>query len=135
MNTKNLTLPPDLREMLMQHIVLLEPLNKNNNRFKFEIWTGGYQDMMFNISDLVKVCMLALESPHSNFPEIPEPSTNISGVLSLILNMLPYEEAELLDILHQSCLTSQTTEVRTPCDESYFLTPSFSNPPSFTDTL
>jgi hypothetical protein len=57
--------------------------------------------MMYTIADLTKVCMLALETADSgNFAEIRDPNSNIAGVLGLILNMIPYEEAELLDKLN-----------------------------------
>jgi hypothetical protein len=111
MNAKKLLLASETRELILQHLVLLEPLNAKNSRFKLEIWTGGYQDMIHSISDLVKVCMVALEAgDSSSHPDVPDPNSNISGVLALILNMLPYEESELLDILYQNCLEKNPEE-------------------------
>ncbi|MFT3794663.1 hypothetical protein [Flavobacterium sp.] len=111
MNTKNFTVTQEQSDLLKPHFVLLEPLSVKNEHFKCELWLGGYQEMMHTVADLVKVCMLALETADSgNFKEIKDPNTNIAGVLSLVLNMIPYEEAELLDILHQSCLKNDSSK-------------------------
>jgi len=134
MNAKNIKLTPGLHELVARHLVMLEPLNPKNDRFKLEVWMGGYQELMFTVTDLVKVCMLALEAAEENgFDEISNPNSNISGVLSLILNMMPYEEAQLLDILHQGCLRSHPEEMATTCEESYFLNPPSASSADLTD--
>ncbi len=110
------------RKFLRQHLVLLQPLSANNPHFSLNHYTGGYRDVMQTIADLVRVSMLALENSNSgNLPNVPEPLANISGVLALILDMLPYEEAELLDILHKSCLEGQGGGEF--CEDSIFLLP------------
>ncbi len=68
---------------------------------------------MFLIADIVKVCILALEGDTS-CNRIPEPTTNISGVLGIILDLVPYEEADLLDHIREAVLqpTDEPTEDR-----------------------
>lgn len=96
-------LPPALREMAAQHFVLLESKNSAEKRDAVAVHLSGYSDVMFLIADLVKVCILALESEAIG-GRIPEPTTNISGVLSIILDLLPYEEADLLDHIREAVL-------------------------------
>jgi hypothetical protein len=57
------------------------------------------------IGDLVKVSILAMGDgePYSS-AHIPQPLVNISGVLGIILDLIPYEEADLLDQLRAAVL-------------------------------
>ena len=109
-------LPPALREMAAKHFVLLESKNRSKKRDAVALQLSGYSDIMFLIADLVKVCILALESEAIGV-RIPEPTTKISGVLSIILDLLPYEEADLLDHIREAVL--QTAEI--PPKEEYIL--------------
>jgi hypothetical protein len=96
-------LPLELRQMAEKHFVLLESQNLEKKRDTIQLNVSGYSDVMFLIADLVKVCILALEGDTS-FKQIPEPRTNISGVLFILLDLLPYEEAELLDYIRSMVL-------------------------------
>ncbi|MDD5149526.1 MAG: hypothetical protein PHC28_03460 [Flavobacterium sp.] len=109
-------LPPALRQMAEKHFVLLESKNRAKKRDAVQLNLSGYSDVMFLIADIVKVSLLALEFETSS-TRIPEPNTNISGVLSIILDLLPYEEAELLDQIREAIL--QPTEI--PPTEDYLL--------------
>lgn len=115
--TKTITqLPPALRQMAEKHFVLLESKNRGKKRDAVALNLSGYSDVMFLIADITKVCMLALEY-ETSCPRIPEPSTNISGVLGILLDLLPYEEAELLDRIREAVLEP----IETPPMEEYFL--------------
>lgn len=96
-------LTPQLHEIAKKHFVLLESQNVKKKRDTIQINLSGYADVMYMIADIVKVCMLALEGETSS-TRIPEPSTNISGVLGIILDLIPYEEADLLDALRYAVL-------------------------------
>jgi hypothetical protein len=109
-------LPPALRQMAEKHFVLLESKNRAKKRDTLSLHLSGYSDVMFLIADIVKVSLLALDCESSS-TRIPEPNANISGVLSIILDLLPYEEAELLDQIREAVL--QPTEA--PLMEEYLL--------------
>ena len=84
---------------------LLAPANKSNTAFTLGVRLGGYNDAMHYIAHLVKVCILALEGKDvSGSPYIPQPEVNVSSVLELILNLIPYEESELLDNIYRQVL-------------------------------
>lgn len=111
-------LPPELRQIAEKHFVLLESQNIKKKRDTIQLNLSGYSDVMFLIADIVKVCILALEGDTS-CNRIPEPTTNISGVLGIILDLVPYEEADLLDHLREAVL--QPTEEQTEEREDYLL--------------
>ena len=103
---------------------LLTPAGRTS--FTLEVRVGGYNDAMHYIAHLVKVCILALEGKDvAGSPFIPQPEVNVSSVLELILNMIPYEESELLDRIFLHVLENPAPK---PCELSIeelnlFLTP------------
>lgn len=111
-------LPLPLRELAAKHFVLLESKNVAKKRDTIELNLSGYSDVMFLVADIVKVCILALDGENNTGARIPEPSTNISGVLSVILDLLPYEEADLLDKIREAVLEPET---QTEDLDEYFL--------------
>jgi hypothetical protein len=104
-------LPDSLRELAAKHFVLLEPVNVAKKRDTISLHLSGYSDAMYMVADIVKVCILALgdDNSHSS-AHIPEPTTNISGVLSIILDLIPYEEIDLLDKIREAVLNPKPTE-------------------------
>ena len=106
MKSQNLHLNPQLREIAAGHFMLLQSQNAKKKRDTLQLNLSGYSDVMHLIADIVKVSILALETEdYSGTAHIPEPHTNISGVLGIILDLIPYEEADLLDLLRQSVLS------------------------------
>jgi hypothetical protein len=98
-------LPESLREIAAKHFVLLEPVNIAKKRDTVSLRLSGYSDVMYLIADITKVCILALgdDNSHSS-AHIPEPASNISGVLSIILDLIPYEEIDFLDKIREAVL-------------------------------
>lgn len=80
------------------------------------MWFVFPQIKGLGFSDIVKVSLLALKF-ETSCTRIPEPNANISGVLSIILDLLPYEEAELLDHIREAVLQPSGT----PPMEEYLL--------------
>ena len=120
---KTLThLPQPLRELAAKHFALLESQNPKKGLDTLQLNLFGYSDVMFLMADIVKVCMLALEGETSS-SRIPEPATNISGVLGIILDLIPYEEAELLDTIRQQLLNPSQPQEDEILLENYCLTP------------
>jgi hypothetical protein len=97
--------PDNLRQLAEKHFVLLESQNPKKKRDTIQLNLSGYSDVMYLIADITKVCMLALEGETSS-NRIPEPMVNISGVLGIVLDLIPYEEAELLDKMREAVLKS-----------------------------
>lgn len=101
-------LPPGLEALAKRNLVLLSSKNRAKKRDSVQLNLSGYSDVMFLIADLVKVCILALEAgPYEGKSHIPEPAVNISAVLGIILDLVPYEEADLLDQIRELVLESQ----------------------------
>jgi len=97
-------LPDHLRALAEKHFVLLHAENTERKRDSLRLNLSGYADVANLTADIVKVCLLALDN-EAGHPHVPEPHLNISGVLSTVLDLIPYEEYELLDRIRHSMLT------------------------------
>src|SRR6476620_2640895 len=110
MDTK-LELPENLRAIAARHFVLLEPENVKKQRDMISLRLSGYSDVSHLIADIVKVCILALGDGNSySSAHIPTPESNISGVLAIILDLIPYEEMDLLDAIRHDVLNPVVEE-------------------------
>lgn len=91
---------------------LLEKTGAKKESFNLPVHVRGYNDTMHYMASMIKVCMMAMEGQEvTASPYIPQPEVNIAAVLELILNMIPYEESELLDVLHAITLDPRDYEM------------------------
>jgi hypothetical protein len=90
----------NLNELTGKHFTSLSP-----DKYKKEVYTAsfgvvGYKDLIFVVSDLIKLCIKAIEAEESHDPGlIVSPLVNISNILEIAIQLLPIDEAELLDQL------------------------------------
>lgn len=77
----------------------LKPYYIKKGLYKVGIVTEGYMDTSFMISNMIKVCILALEADVYENYAIRDPKFNVREVLRNILSIIPHEEMELLDVL------------------------------------
>lgn len=110
-------LTPDLRELAEMYFIMLKSENRAKKRDTLQLNLSGYADVMYLIADITKVCMMALEY-ETSCTRIPEPMVNISGVLGIILDLIPYEEADLLDKIRAAVLLPEMAE---PVEEDHIL--------------
>lgn len=121
--SEKLYLSEPLRKIAASHFRLLESKNIRKKRDALELTLSGYSDVMYLIADIVKVCLLALEGAEmENCSRIAEPNTNISGVLGIVLELLPYEEMDLIDKIRAAVLEPQPAPDEEFILEEIFLT-------------
>ncbi|WP_339917422.1 HEPN domain-containing protein [Yeosuana marina] len=82
----------------------LKPYPFKEGYYTIGLVTEGYLDLSFMISNLLKVCILAMEVEYYPTRSIPEPEHNIREVLGYVLDMIPHEEMELLDVIRDLAL-------------------------------
>lgn len=80
-----------------------------NGHKTIDITTEGYLDSSFMISNLIKVCITALEKENYSTRSVPQPHSNISGVLGYILDLIPHDEMEFLDKIRKLLSEQNTT--------------------------
>jgi HEPN domain-containing protein len=86
----------------------LKPYPYKEGLYTIGIVTEGYLETSFMISNLLKVCILAMEYEYVPTRSIPDPMHNVKEVLGYALDLIPHEEMELLDVLRDLSLKPET---------------------------
>ena len=94
-----------LRELEGKYCGTLEPFLAREH-YSLKLINGGYQETMLMITNLIKVCMMAIEYPHGSSKWLQEPDIVIADTMGHILDLIPYDEMEFLDEVRQ--LLSET---------------------------
>ena len=84
--------------------------SKRKGCYEVKVTVEGHQHLMFLITDLIKVCILALdEGARGGDAKIPNPQINVGEVLRLALDIIPYEHMQFIEEVeeliqeHSSC--------------------------------
>lgn len=100
----------ELLDNLFEHIGKIsyfEKLKKvegKQDHFTVSINTFNFNELNLMVCDILKACVLALDSESPNLSRlIPNREINVSGLLELALQLMP-NELELLDELHETHL-------------------------------
>lgn len=113
-----------MRTFVEKHLVLFS--NTDDSKSKLPLGVSCYADAAHLVADMLKTCILALgEGRNHGMPGIPQPEVNVSGVLSLVLELLPIEEFNLLDILLEAASSEDTVQYKDDdfCIENFLLSP------------
>jgi len=86
-----------LKELKEQHYDTLKPYIPEKGLYQVNLVTEGYLETSFMITNLLKVCIMALEGEHLPSRNVPSPEHNVREVLGYVLDMVPIEEMEFLD--------------------------------------
>ncbi|MCM4164567.1 hypothetical protein DHC50_13260 [Arenibacter sp. A80] len=84
-----------------EHFHTLKRYPSKKELYSVNLITEGYSETSFMISNLLKVCITALEADYIPNRVVPEPEHNIREVLGYVLNLIPHEEMEFLDEIRQ----------------------------------
>jgi len=108
-NNTEATIIGQLKELEKMHFHALKPYIPEKGLYSIELITEGYGETSFMISNLIKVCISALETENYTTRSVPQPHRNISEVLGYILDLIPHSEMEFLDKARQLLSEQKTT--------------------------
>jgi hypothetical protein len=82
--------------------------NAETEALTVKVMVSGYSGLVFLVMDILKAALFALESdtPYKT-SEDRYPHPDIANLIDLAIQLMPLEELELLDILHQHHLGKQ----------------------------
>ncbi|MCQ0112646.1 HEPN domain-containing protein [Zhouia amylolytica] len=86
-----------IKSLVKEHYRMLDPHPHRNELFRFRVNTKGYLETSFMIASLIKVCALALDGQDDTNIMVKNAGGDVKEVLTLILNLMPYEEMRFLD--------------------------------------
>lgn len=84
-------------ELVKAHFYTLKRYPNKKGLFYVNLRIEGYQELSFMISNLIKVCITALQANCFSTRAVPQPEHSIREVLGYILDMMPHEEMGFLD--------------------------------------
>ncbi|MBP0904037.1 HEPN domain-containing protein [Mariniflexile gromovii] len=99
-----------IKSLSKKDFSFLIPYPFKKGHYTIGIVTEGYLETSFMISNLLKVCIIAMESDYYSTRSIPEPDHNIKEVLGYVLDMIPHNEMKLLDVIKDLVLEPETKD-------------------------
>lgn len=108
-NNNEESLIGQLKDLEKMYFHSLKPYIPEKGLYSTELITEGYCETSFMISNLIKVCILALETENIPTRVVPQPHHNVSEVLGYILDLIPHDEMEFLDKAQKLLSEQQTT--------------------------
>ncbi|MDD7885058.1 HEPN domain-containing protein [Flavivirga sp. 57AJ16] len=97
-----------IKSLSKKDFSFLTPYPFKKGHYTIGIVTEGYLETSFMISNLLKVCIIAMEADYCSTRSIPDPEHNIREVLGYVLDMIPHNEMELLDVIRDLTLEPET---------------------------
>lgn len=86
--------------MASTNFKVLKPDPHKKGAYVIPVRVANYSDVLFVVADILKMCMLTLEEDKpTDSSTQPRYDINVSSMLNIALQFLPFEEAEVLDEL------------------------------------
>lgn len=104
METNQIKTLADLKAVAKESFVLLRPNRNSKEKFTVSLEMNSYIELHWLMMDLIKVSIMALDAEQESMTKIKSPCGTIRGVLEILLQLVPLEEAELLDRIHELLL-------------------------------
>ncbi|WP_264551679.1 hypothetical protein [Flavobacterium sp. N2038] len=90
-----------LQKLTAQYFTTLEPNNEANS-YTAQFKVVNYLELGCLITDLLKLCILALDNDMHNFSKKDKSATiNVSLILETILHLFPMDEMEFLGFVSE----------------------------------
>jgi hypothetical protein len=100
METNEIKTLEDLKGIARKSFIVLQP-DDRKGYYNITLPVKSYIELHFFILDIVKLSLIALDAEQESVTSIKNPCGAIRGVLEIVLRLVPLEEAELLDKIHQ----------------------------------
>lgn len=76
---------------------LLKKKEKESLNYIISLEVSDYKDLLFTLADVIKVAIVALDSEENSSKFIIDSRSNIKSLLEIALQLIPFQEAEILD--------------------------------------
>ncbi|SEO80123.1 hypothetical protein SAMN05444671_1382 [Flavobacterium sp. CF108] len=96
METNEFEIVKNLKRLTALHFRTLKPANDESKNYIAQIEVLNYLELGCVITDMLKLCILALDHDMHNVPEKKNQSINVGLVLETVLQMFPLNEMEFL---------------------------------------
>ena len=106
METNEIKKLENSRKLSVRYFNTLKPVTDKTDMYTAEIRVLNYCELAYVISNMLKLCILALDQEAPEISEtIKNPAINVASVLEIVAQLLPLDEIEYLDEMHQMLIT------------------------------
>ncbi len=89
-----------LKRLTAQYFTTLKPTN-NKNSYAVQFKVVNYLELGCVITDMLKLCILALDHDMHKIEEMKHESINVSLILETVVQMIPLDEFEYLSYVEE----------------------------------
>lgn len=91
-----------IRKLSGRYFNTLKPVTDRKDIYTAEIRVLNYFELTYVVSNMLKLCILALDQEAPEISKtVKNTSINVGVVLEIITQLLPLDEIEFLDEIHQ----------------------------------
>lgn len=117
MKAEDINTLEELKEMAKSKFLLLKPNKSSRKGFVLELPFENYTELHYLIFDIINVTLLAIRAAEEEIDKVKSPLSAIHGVVEILQHLIPLEEIDLLDILHEMSI-NQNDNTKNPTDKS-----------------
>jgi hypothetical protein len=103
MKTTEIKTLEEFKSYAVRHFKTLEPVAAKEHIHTAEIRVSSYSELVYIASNMLKLCIFALREDDE--PQITHtvknPLINVVAILEVVAQLIPLEEIELLDVIHE----------------------------------
>ncbi len=111
METNEIKNLENIRKSSIRYFKTLKPVTDKTDMYTAEIRVLNYCELAYVISNMLKLCILALDQEAPKISKtVKNPSINVAVVLEIVAQLLPMDEIEFLDEIDQM-LTADSQNV------------------------
>ena len=100
METNEIETLAKLKKLTAQYFTTLKP-TKNKNSYAVQFKVVNYLELGCVITDMLKLCILALDHDMHKIEEMKHESINVSLILETVVQMIPLDEFEYLSYMEE----------------------------------
>ncbi|MFN3752559.1 hypothetical protein [Flavobacterium sp.] len=94
----------ELKDFAKNSFQVLKPCKNRKGKATVEIPVNSYAELSYFLIDVIKVSVVALEADSEGVGTVRNVPNAVSGVLEKLIEIIPFEEMDLLDKIHQMIL-------------------------------
>jgi hypothetical protein len=102
MEVKEIDKPEDFRQLITRYFTTIKPTNDKTDSHTAEIKVSNYCELSYVISNMLKLCILALDHEALGISKTAKDSSiDIALILKVVTQLLPMDEIEFLDEINK----------------------------------
>ncbi|MCV9927296.1 hypothetical protein OIU83_06510 [Flavobacterium sp. LS1R49] len=96
----------DFKRLIARYFTTIKPTNDKTGIYIAEISVSGYCELSYVISNILKLCILALDHETLGISKTAKDSSiDIALILKVVTQLLPIDEIEFLDEINKMVVT------------------------------